>query len=166
MKISLLKSFVSASVSWLICNYENGPRFWVYFQSNNTLRRYKWILSVSRTFMAGSRIIEGNVAGIDGSPNFSSIKIFLRQVRQKLQIKAELETCNIGNCTPWSHKIRKRKTQNRKLHKASSVSSRKKLGRILQRHRPWEQIKMAEAIKHKTRVLAEKISEEPLSCTF
>ena len=42
---------------------------------------------------------QGNVAGIDGSPNFSSIKIFLRQVRQKLQIKAELETCNIGNCS-------------------------------------------------------------------
>ena len=49
--------------------------------------------------MGGSRIIEGNVAGVDGSPNFSSIKIFLRQVRQKLQIKAELETCNIGNCS-------------------------------------------------------------------
>ena len=49
--------------------------------------------------MGGSRIIEGNVAGVDGSPNFSSIKIFLRQLRQKLPIKAELETCNIGNCS-------------------------------------------------------------------
>ena len=50
--------------------------------------------------MSGSRIIEGNVAGVDGSPNFSSIKIVLiRQVRQKLQIKAGLETCNIGNCS-------------------------------------------------------------------
>ena len=49
--------------------------------------------------MSGSRIIkEGNVAGVDGSPNVSSIKIFLRQVRQKLQIKAGLKTCNIGNC--------------------------------------------------------------------
>ena len=49
--------------------------------------------------MGGSRIIEGNVAGVDGSPNFSSIKIFVLQVQQKLQIKAALEICNIGNCS-------------------------------------------------------------------
>ena len=48
--------------------------------------------------MSGSWIIGGNVAGVDGSPNFSSIKIFLRQVRQKLQVKAGLETGDTGNC--------------------------------------------------------------------
>ena len=80
--------------------------------------------------MSGSRIIkEGNVAGVDGSLNFSSIKIFLRQVRQKLQIKPDWKPVTLETVAKPQNK--KKKDPKQETLQSLSVLPEKKLSRVL-----------------------------------
>ena len=83
--------------------------------------------------MSGSRIIEGNATGVDGSPNFSSIKI-VRQKKSGKSCKSRPDWKPVTLETVAKPQNKKKKDSKKETSQSLSVSSRKKLSRMLQRH--------------------------------
>lgn len=80
--------------------------------------------------MSGSRIIkEGKVAGVDGSPNFSSIKIFLPQVRQSCKSRPDWKPVTLETVAKPQNK--KNKDPKQETLQSLSVLPEKKLSRML-----------------------------------